>query len=306
LHPAGGQLLAYHALASRFGPDQPIYGLQSTALHDPDREYDSLEAMAAHYAALIQAHQPEGPYHLLGWSMGGLLAMAVASQLESERRPVAFVGLLDTPLPRHDACSWEQDPLLGLVLACGSNIAGVVAGLDLQTRQTLRQALLALSPDERLRWLVAWGAEHHLIAPDFPLETLARQALLAERHLALLRAHTIRPIQAPLYVWEAGDRLWAPHPHMDWQSSTMGRVHKAVAEGNHFSMLQPPYVQNLAAQIQAFLRTKRHGERRELVRQYGTTGVRRRKGTTRVEKRRLIIPGIGCHHPVGQHHQVPW
>ena len=102
-------------------------------MHDPDREYDSLEAMAAHYAALIQAHQPEGPYHLLGWSMGGLLAMAVARQLEDEKQPVAFVGLLDTHLPSHDAFSWEQDPLLGLVLACGSNIAGMVAGLDLQT-----------------------------------------------------------------------------------------------------------------------------------------------------------------------------
>ena len=52
--------------------------------------------MAADYLRLIRKVQPVGPYNLLGWSLGGLVAHAMATQLQSEGQEVALLSLLDS------------------------------------------------------------------------------------------------------------------------------------------------------------------------------------------------------------------
>jgi thioesterase domain-containing protein/acyl carrier protein len=69
----------------------PIIGLQQTAQQAPA----SIVEMAADYADRIQAHDPAGPYQLLGWSFGGVLAHAVAVELQRRGAAVATVILLD-------------------------------------------------------------------------------------------------------------------------------------------------------------------------------------------------------------------
>ncbi|HEX8087553.1 MAG TPA: amino acid adenylation domain-containing protein, partial [Blastocatellia bacterium] len=98
IHPTGGQVMVYQHIATGLGPDQPVYGLQSRGLSDPDSEYKSVNEMAAGYAAYIRRQQPEGPYYLMGWSFGGVIAVSVAWELEQQGQEVAFVGLLDSYL----------------------------------------------------------------------------------------------------------------------------------------------------------------------------------------------------------------
>ena len=54
---------------------------------------------ATDYVERIRTIQPMGPYYLVGWSLGGALAMEVAHQLEQAGRNVAFLGLLDSYVP---------------------------------------------------------------------------------------------------------------------------------------------------------------------------------------------------------------
>lgn len=255
LHAAGGQVMVYQCLATCLGPDQPLYGVQSRALADPAAEYDTLDAMAADYAAAIRQQHPETPYSLLGWSMGGMLALAVAGRLEQQGHAVACVGLIDTYLPTNHTRAWVHDPLVGPALACGGMLAGALAALDPGQQQALRHELAALSPTARLPWLLAWGRAHHLLTADLPLETLQRQVSLAETHLAQCAAHRVAPIQAPLYVWWARDRLQGGPAQTDWSPYTLGAVHTAMVNGNHFSLLQPPQVRSLAKQLRAWLHT---------------------------------------------------
>ena len=48
------------------------------------------------YLSLIREIQPVGPYNLLGWSFGGLVAHAIATQLQSDGQEVALLALLDS------------------------------------------------------------------------------------------------------------------------------------------------------------------------------------------------------------------
>jgi thioesterase domain-containing protein len=107
---------------------------------------------------------------------------------------------------------------------------------------------------------MAWGQTHQILAPELPLATLRRQAALAEVHMTLCRAHALTPVHAPLSIWWARHSLQAEQQRPDWSSYTLGAVHTAIAEGNHFSMLQAPHVQCLAQSLQASLHTAQLAE----------------------------------------------
>src|SRR5690606_8973390 len=81
IHPAGGIAWCYGHLGRALAKRRKIYGLQADGL-DPDRPLPvSLTAMAADYAERIVALQKDGPYHLLGWSVGGIVAQSIAAEL---------------------------------------------------------------------------------------------------------------------------------------------------------------------------------------------------------------------------------
>ncbi|RZK74964.1 MAG: hypothetical protein EOP28_01670, partial [Rhodococcus sp. (in: high G+C Gram-positive bacteria)] len=48
------------------------------------------------YLDEVRAVQPAGPYHLLGWSLGGLIAHAMATELQDRGGEVGSLVLLDS------------------------------------------------------------------------------------------------------------------------------------------------------------------------------------------------------------------
>ncbi|HWK54333.1 MAG TPA: thioesterase domain-containing protein, partial [Hyphomicrobiales bacterium] len=93
--PPGGGVGAYRTLASALEAELPVYGLDDTILMNRVLEKESLPAISAAYVACIKNLQPQGPYRLLGWSIGGILALEMARLLESGGDEVSFLGLLD-------------------------------------------------------------------------------------------------------------------------------------------------------------------------------------------------------------------
>ncbi|MCX5046727.1 amino acid adenylation domain-containing protein [Aldersonia sp. NBC_00410] len=98
IHPASGLAWSYGGLAQTLGPRRPIYGLQSPELTGTDEVPRSIEEFADRYVREIREVQPHGPYHLLGWSLGGFIAHAVAAALRDLDESVGLVGLMDADL----------------------------------------------------------------------------------------------------------------------------------------------------------------------------------------------------------------
>ncbi|MEU9156831.1 amino acid adenylation domain-containing protein [Streptomyces sp. NPDC048417] len=101
VHPASGQCWGYLRLAGYLPPDLPLYGLQARAAEHPAHRAARVEEMAAEYVAAVRTVQPHGPYRLLGWSFGGLVAHAMATLLQSRGEEVELLALLDC-YPRTD------------------------------------------------------------------------------------------------------------------------------------------------------------------------------------------------------------
>ena len=84
VHPAGGHVFPYVHLARYLGPDQPCYGLQAKGLEEGESPHTRIKDMAADYIKALRTVQPNGPYFLGGWSMGGLVAFEMAQQLYTQ------------------------------------------------------------------------------------------------------------------------------------------------------------------------------------------------------------------------------
>lgn len=107
LHPAGGIGWCYRELAAALAPARPVHALQARGI-DPDHPLpDSLSALAADYAGEIAARWPAGPCHLLGWSVGGIIAQEVAAQLAAAGREVGLVAMLDS----YPSDIWRAEPV---------------------------------------------------------------------------------------------------------------------------------------------------------------------------------------------------
>ncbi|MFI7075459.1 amino acid adenylation domain-containing protein [Micromonospora sediminicola] len=94
--PSLGLSWGYFGLARALAADRPVYGLQARGLDDPAPLPESLAEVAADYADQIRAVQPAGPYHLLGYSIGGNIAQAVATVLQDQGHEVGLLAILDS------------------------------------------------------------------------------------------------------------------------------------------------------------------------------------------------------------------
>ncbi|MFJ7209111.1 amino acid adenylation domain-containing protein [Streptomyces sp. NPDC098789] len=96
VHPGGGLGWCYSGLARHLDRDRPLFALQARGLDGVGELPGSVPEMAADYLRLIREVQPEGPYHLLGWSFGGTVAHELARQLQEAGEEVALLAMLDS------------------------------------------------------------------------------------------------------------------------------------------------------------------------------------------------------------------
>ena len=95
VHGGGGNVLIYRELARHLGADYPFYGLQARGLDGSGDYLDTIEAMAESYLREIRELQPEGPYYLGGFCMGGQVAVEIAQRLVGDGQQVNLLFVMD-------------------------------------------------------------------------------------------------------------------------------------------------------------------------------------------------------------------
>jgi len=132
VHPAGGIAWGYRELARLIGAQRPVYGLQSPALDPAAPLPDDLAALAAAYVETAAKIAPQGPIHLAGWSVGGIIAQEMAVQFARKGRAVGLTALFDS----YPADCWRNEPEPDERAALGALLA--IAGHDPADHPELR------------------------------------------------------------------------------------------------------------------------------------------------------------------------
>jgi len=100
IHGGDGGVFFYRDLAEHLPPGRPLLAIESPALAAEDEVRPvPVEETAAFYIAALRQHQAHGPYHLAGYSYGGLLVYEIACQLIAGGETIGFAGLFDTVNP---------------------------------------------------------------------------------------------------------------------------------------------------------------------------------------------------------------
>ena len=106
-HPSYGSVHCYKAIALALREHRPVMGVMCRALAEEGSEVPAWAAMVEDYTTQLLKAQPEGPFRLAGWSLGGNLAMEVAYGLEQAGRQVECVGWIDASPPQWVKPFWD-------------------------------------------------------------------------------------------------------------------------------------------------------------------------------------------------------
>lgn len=190
LFPVMGLSWCYLGLVPHIGAEHPVYGLQSRGLRRPEPLPASMAEMARDVADQIRSAQPAGPYHLLGWSLGGNLAFAVAQELERRGHEVGLLAMLDASPSIPDNMTAEDDGawlLYNFVLA----------------EFGYEPALTADEPEPAARMLALVRGRPGLGLDEWPDRRVHALLRVTRNVVAVARAHRPGRVHCPLLFFSA-------------------------------------------------------------------------------------------------------
>jgi acetoacetyl-CoA synthetase len=258
-HGLGGRA-SFSQLAKHIGTSNPVYGIQAKGVDGLEEPLDRIEDMTEFYLDALKQLQPHGPYILIGYSFGGLVALEMAQQLIEHGETIALLMLVDTyPHPRH--------------LAPGRRLklfAKRVAGHFSSIMQTpVRRSLLRFANTFQRRLRTAESRDSRSLAPEIsPLSLVRTTTRVKESDLVAMRHYQPRFYRSkitfvkpetnsylptdPTAIWKKlaaefeietvpGDHLGMIGTHFESLAAVLTRhVEKAVAavpavESNHLA-----------------------------------------------------------------------
>jgi amino acid adenylation domain-containing protein len=169
VHASDRTVMGYVNLVRHLGMDQPAFGIRDVG----DDAARPLARIAADHVAAMRAVQPHGPYHLLGWSFGGLVVFEMALQLQRAGERAAFVGFMDTMAPELYR-AWPWDSEADLVI----NLAGDIAARARRPFTLRAEDLEGLDVDEQVRRAMAELEAEDALPERFDADALMEQCRL--------------------------------------------------------------------------------------------------------------------------------
>ena len=246
VHPVGGNVLGYRDLASHLDKDLPVFGLQAMGLRGTEHTLQSVQEMAAHYLKEIRALRPQGPYLLVGYSSGGIVAYEMAQQLRAQGEAVPLLALLDTA----PSGAWKKPVPV--------RIAGHLQVLmELPWERKIHYAMGKLVLVKRaiataLRRSLRLGSRKRK-----PAEPQVLEEVRMSNRCAILR---YRPAVYPgrVILFRARQRhefydKFQREPDESWRAFAAGGLVIRDVPGDHGQLLGEPNVSLVAKEMQTFL-----------------------------------------------------
>ena len=241
----GGEMLVLDALARALGPAQPLHVLDLYAFGSATAPL-TVDGIAARLVADVRATQPDGPYRLAGYSLGGNIAYEMAQQLRAAGAEVAELALLDSDGPSYPLMlpapvrAWRH---LRHAASLGPRAMGAYLGMRLGN---VARALVGAGRAERALYL---DADPDGELPEAAIDAV--EAALAPVVEAWLR-YEPRPYAGPVLLVRAAIRrdlvgVVDADPLLGWGPMLCGPVRVAEMACDHFGILRPAQAARLAA-----------------------------------------------------------
>lgn len=259
VHPIGGGIFNFVALAQRLAGDLNVFGFQSVGLEDGRQPLVTVEAMAGHYLSELLVRQPDGPYLLCGYSFGSLVAFEMARQLAQRGRKVAQLIILDgaAPLSARRGQAVDFAPPFNLDDGMWLTVLAKTLGRAQKNGGAWDPPRLAgMALPEQLAAFKRWVGDRGLFQSAEGQKMLEQLLEVHRCNYAAMLQYRPGTYAGDLTVVQARDKspgseilTFYDNYHKDglgWAELTTGDVTLKSVPGDHYSFLEPPQVDHLA------------------------------------------------------------
>ncbi len=247
----GGNVINFE-FVSRALKNRPVYGVETQGLDRNANVLTSVEEMARVYLEEMRRIQSRGPYHLAGYSFGGVLAFERAHQLQAAGEQVGLLGLIDTLEWRYmRGVVGKLGFLQRMDVLYGGTLRELVRGPNRLV--TLRQRLKATFEHRKLVLLRAAGRTAQ--APDASVE---------HRNYYALTQYVARPYSGEMYLFRCQEksRPRGSDPLLGW-GKLATKIAVEQVPGDHEQLMSRPFAGALGTRLEAALAAVEHNGRSE-------------------------------------------
>lgn len=247
VHPVGGGVSCYEELAHWMKEDRPFLGIQAPP-SEGLRGLRGLEELAAQHVSLLRDVQPDGPYLLGGWSMGGLLALEMAQQLRAAGQRVELLCLLDPTPPRRASAPPPREG--DLTVGFARDLAGLY-GVRLPADAL---DLAGEPPRDGLRRRMERWRSAGLLPSGLTFDDLWERFEVYRWNAASVYGYTPRAYGGPIALFAAqrpgGKGADLPAA---WRPLAAAALEVHHVPGDHYTLLRDPCVKALAHSLRSRL-----------------------------------------------------
>ncbi|TCP59138.1 amino acid adenylation domain-containing protein [Tumebacillus sp. BK434] len=249
VHPALGTSMVYLEMARFLEDDQPFYCFQSNGLEDDEESDKSIQEMAERYIRELRHIQPDGPYRIGGYCMGGLIAYEMAQQLRDQGQEVEKLIMIDTLAPeiatQHSFSSQWEFALW--VAQAQADLYGVTFP-DLSSFNEVPY-------EEALAHLLDLAKQHHVLPKDVSLAQFQRFLKVYRANEDAEYAYQVKRYQGTVTLLNAADQpqRLQDYPYFNWEKWVDGYIEFEIVPGDHNTMMMSPNVQTLATKLNKLL-----------------------------------------------------
>ncbi|WP_413743176.1 alpha/beta fold hydrolase [Xenorhabdus bovienii] len=244
IHETSGDPLVYSPLAALLPPELPVYALQALGIHTLEHPPASLEALAACHIQAIRRVQPQGPYHLTGWSIGGLIAYEMAQQFMSCGETIEFLGMIDS----YNSINGLQIPTDPPVDKEAKRIEIIIDSLRAQIGTNDEQVLEELHDLSDVNQILDRCIEHQWLPASITREDILLRLYTSEIITQLGQDYIAPKSPLPIHLYTADEALngeiWHGWHDIVGIDSTLHAI-----GGTHFSIMHPPSLNQIADSI---------------------------------------------------------
>jgi amino acid adenylation domain-containing protein len=247
IHAIGGNVVGYQELASCLPPDQPLYALQAQGLDGKCPPASSVPEMAASYIGAIRRVQPQGPYHLGGYSAGGVVAFAIACQLQESGADVGNLVLIDSSIEGPVRNLLPSRPLRAEYSRFSRSVRGNLAYMRrIGVRDFLQEKRRNFGMNARIV-----GQTMRRSLPPVFRSSRGNSLNVEESFIQALRNYTPGRFRGGAILLRTEDaEFGSPDTTLGWGSVVEGPLSVHVIPGNHDNVLSRPQVEIVVDKIQ--------------------------------------------------------
>ena len=257
MHAHGGNVLDYHPLVNHLDADQPVYAFQARGLDGNLIKDATLQEMAAAYVAELRSFQPEGPYFLGGFCLGGLLALEAAEQLVAAGQKVSLVMMVQSIHP--EAMDFKPGtPFIKRFWYKLTKRASLeVENFSHGRKGYLMQRILHLSDVVRVRVSIAYRdltGKNAAMSPE--LSKLYFFEALGVEHKKAMDQYRPAPYDGDVVVFRAKKQLAGliADENLGWKGTVRGNLEICDVPGHQQNVMLEPNVSQLAKEFSIRLR----------------------------------------------------